>query len=885
MKYKRFLIFTYILLNIFNLVVFSVFTPEKNIIADRIVHQISHGLKYIKSVEVCDGIRQEIFSFEYTPNSQTEIRTAYGRYIYGFNSVGSLISSFNEDERIVGGINTDFFITNTGVPLSCLVSDGEIISSCDGRIAIGFDENGNAVIGNPQITCELVFFEEERSIPVAHINKTPAIWGVYLVTDKFSRTTKTSLNSIEIVLKPVSDYDDITYDNEGDAGESESEDLIDISNSMTDERNLENDNIHNIAVFEESQLKTYVDTNESSDIMENIVDSEDDSLKEYLPLNLGSTVKTVVEEIRYNSVNGEIPEGCFVACIPSDNFGYVADGIQVGDKILVETSYNNIFNESVNIFGAGTRIVENGIFLEQADDSVFKYKHPRTAAGIKEDGTVLFVCVDGRNPGVSSGYTVKELADYLISNGCIEAVNFDGGGSTTFYAADIGEVYSNLKNNPSGGYERKIADGLVFVNKSEPTGEMFTASLYPSNYYVYNNATVEISDNLLYADTSFYPAEFLSEDYYITVDDEFGFIDGNVFVPSGKTGSSPIFIKDKENDKEYEIGSVFVTDTVDRIDLKIDNLYLSPFDDKVTFSLEVFLNTIPVTISNNSAEFSVFKKSFSGNGEEILFTSVLANDYINIEEYSFTPIERDLLYRIQVDIGGMTESFDIFAEKYPFDDMVDHWGNRTAYDMFKKDYFIGEIVDDIRLFYPERNMTYAEFCVVLSRILDLDKEYASFDVTVHENGELESENVFDNSNENIIDVIEMETLFDNVPDWASDGILSLYNAGYIDSLIDSSDDNIKVFDHTKIITRMDVIRILGNILIDKGYGDLEFDYDKNLFSDFIPDDESDLISVYLLHHYSVLKGYEDGTIRQDLCITRAEAATIFSRLCDFLYNE
>lgn len=62
-------------------------------------------------------------------------------------------------------------------------------------------------------------------------------------------------------------------------------------------------------------------------------------------------------------------------------------------------------------------------------------RHPRTVAGWDAAGRVLFVTVDGRQPAHSVGMTLPELADFLVGIGAVEALNLDGGGSTTMVIA------------------------------------------------------------------------------------------------------------------------------------------------------------------------------------------------------------------------------------------------------------------------------------------------------------------------------------------------------------------------------------------------------------------------------------------------------------------
>jgi exopolysaccharide biosynthesis protein len=85
--------------------------------------------------------------------------------------------------------------------------------------------------------------------------------------------------------------------------------------------------------------------------------------------------------------------------------------------------------------------------------------HPRTAIGIDRDtGQVLMLVVDGRQ-SFSRGYTMVELANLMTSLGAEDALNLDGGGSSTMIALDaLGQI--GVRNSPSDGVERLVANGL-----------------------------------------------------------------------------------------------------------------------------------------------------------------------------------------------------------------------------------------------------------------------------------------------------------------------------------------------------------------------------------------------------------------------------------------
>lgn len=85
-------------------------------------------------------------------------------------------------------------------------------------------------------------------------------------------------------------------------------------------------------------------------------------------------------------------------------------------------------------------------------------RHPRSAIGLHPDGTVFLVAVDGRHPGHSEGMTMEELTEFLEQLGLTEALNLDGGGSTTLV------VEGSIANRPSDEEgERAVANALVVL--------------------------------------------------------------------------------------------------------------------------------------------------------------------------------------------------------------------------------------------------------------------------------------------------------------------------------------------------------------------------------------------------------------------------------------
>lgn len=113
------------------------------------------------------------------------------------------------------------------------------------------------------------------------------------------------------------------------------------------------------------------------------------------------------------------------------------------------------------IVGGTPLLIQNGrkvddYRVERVQSNFVEERHPRTAAGVRADGSWVLVVVDGRNDGLSVGMTLAELTDLMTSLGCVNALNLDGGGSSTFY------LYGRVVSHPSDlTGERPVSDAIL----------------------------------------------------------------------------------------------------------------------------------------------------------------------------------------------------------------------------------------------------------------------------------------------------------------------------------------------------------------------------------------------------------------------------------------
>lgn len=146
--------------------------------------------------------------------------------------------------------------------------------------------------------------------------------------------------------------------------------------------------------------------------------------------------------------------------------------------------------EAVASFGD---IFENGHARSGLDDIT---RASRTAIGIKKDGTVVMFMVDGRQAPYSVGMTMAEVGAAMEELGCVQAVNLDGGGSSTFATQREGDEENStagltLRCRPSDGYERKVSNTIMVLSTAKATGEFVRAAITPNDEVYTPGSTVQ----------------------------------------------------------------------------------------------------------------------------------------------------------------------------------------------------------------------------------------------------------------------------------------------------------------------------------------------------------------------------------------------------------
>jgi hypothetical protein len=102
-----------------------------------------------------------------------------------------------------------------------------------------------------------------------------------------------------------------------------------------------------------------------------------------------------------------------------------------------------------DVLAGNPTLLRDGKAVDPGNSGFARARHPRTLVGWTREGDVLLVTVDGRRPGRASGMSLREAASLMKRLGAINALNLDGGGSTTFV------VKGTVKNRPSDRLVRR----------------------------------------------------------------------------------------------------------------------------------------------------------------------------------------------------------------------------------------------------------------------------------------------------------------------------------------------------------------------------------------------------------------------------------------------
>jgi len=187
----------------------------------------------------------------------------------------------------------------------------------------------------------------------------------------------------------------------------------------------------------------------------------------------GFRVRVENDRILDTRSDGDLEAGPaqFVLWVGSE-VSFPAADLRPGDPVEIIRTFrsaegkllaNAVWEEMDYIVGGTPVLIRTGkpvgdYSSERIQPGFVSKRHPRTAVGVLPDGRWVFLVADGRRPDHSIGLTLEELTDLMLEIGCVDALNLDGGGSSTFFFN--GQV-RNLPSDPTG--ERPVSDAILVL--------------------------------------------------------------------------------------------------------------------------------------------------------------------------------------------------------------------------------------------------------------------------------------------------------------------------------------------------------------------------------------------------------------------------------------
>jgi exopolysaccharide biosynthesis protein len=189
-------------------------------------------------------------------------------------------------------------------------------------------------------------------------------------------------------------------------------------------------------------------------------------------------IEVVVQRNRVVAVldhegSSEIPAGGYVISAVGSARDWVKTHVRKGSRVnftwrldSIDPGEDVVWKQAHSMLGAGPQLIKAGKIAitdkqEKMVEGFATDRHPRTAIAKLDSGKLLLVTVDGRQPGVSTGMSLQMLSELLLEFGAVEAINLDGGGSTTMV------IRNKIVNKPSDQTgERPVSDAILVFPKS-----------------------------------------------------------------------------------------------------------------------------------------------------------------------------------------------------------------------------------------------------------------------------------------------------------------------------------------------------------------------------------------------------------------------------------
>lgn len=713
----------------------------------------------------------------YSPNAMVKPVVRWGDYLISRRTLDQMAQELEgQGLRVAGGINASFFESN-GCPIGVVISGGRLLSANPEFQVIGFRADGSALLGQPTVALSASWTTPERTVTQADGSET-------VVPAQARDIALSGLNKI----RNAGGY--------------------------------------------------YLISGDYAPGTQNTLDGVDvvlrpDETQRGLPLN--GDVACEVVGVRASTADTSIPAGCFVLSMNSYSDAALLNvlrQLQPGDAVTLHVAISQGWEEVTEAVSGLHSLITAG-----APNPYLPWdgRAPRTAVGVRADGSVVFYAVDGRQNGHSVGATYTELAQRMIELGCVSAIALDGGGSTTFGTTWPDSEGFETINRPSDGTARAVSTCLFLVEDANTaTGELGSFLVDAGEGPVLAGGSVPVS--ALPIDTAGRAMAWSGE---LSWSAELGSV-----VPNG--GGGWIYTAPASGGTDtLTVTSGGVTGTAQVTSASPTALGVTDPAGKAVTALEVK--------AGETARLFAAAKLHSwpllGGG----FTWSVSPEVGTVDETGlFAAGEKGGSGVLTVTAGGVSASVAVTVtepepepEEKPFADIDGHWAENDILKFYTLGIAQGTVeADGLRYFHPNSRMTRQEWMVFLMK-------FRGTDPAQYENTELPFGDT------------------DSIASWALPYIRAAYAQGLMSGA--QTPDGLMANPQAEI-TREEVMTIAGRSLGGGGKADL------SLFADGAEVSAWAAPYVKALIDKGIVQG-SNGRLNPKALVTRAEAARL---LCGLL---
>jgi len=747
---------------------------------------LADNLEYINTITWDEDIgRTESFAVRMTGPGDAYSIVMFGDKPFGGYRISSLVSYAESiGYNVLAVVNTDFFSTHS-IPIGIVIEDGVYITSSSGWTAVAFGYDGS------------IDFIEAPSVYISLLNNGGA----------------------EDAEGGDTEDDDAVDDETGDdeTGDEGTEETGSNAGQTTGVWNLNKMRMDGGGMTLYSEAFSTVSTRTSSPgwfvrfrILEGV-------------LSVSGTMTLEVTETLTSDGEAPIGEG-YLVLSAADESGLDSEfeKFAVGDIVTLTTTCSDERLENARYAtGGGDILISDGAVADSGSWSPTpETRAPRTAFGVREDGTVISYVIDGRNAAHSVGMTLHELAEELLRQGCVYAVNFDGGGSTALSVRLPGSDRATVVSRPSDGNERACSTYILFVTDAEPGGGAINLSLLNDGLILLAESSVDLT--FAATDGGYVPAD-VPADIIVTPMEPGAIISGSSYTAGFMAGTDRLTLYSPSTGAGG-IGEIFVITRPTSITARRKGLS-SP------------LTSVKLT-PGERLEFDVtatyYRREVISQAGSYSFT--VTGDIGGMAEPGVFIAGESLLEKGVISISAGGRSIDILVEISGFADMDGHWAKDYAEFLLREGISNGI---SATMYGPSFDMKRADYILMLYRAA----------------GEPEV------SEEESYDDVLLDEYYAQALSWAKET-----------GITDDTEDN--CFDPQSPLSRQDAFTFTYRALevLNKCYSD-GTDEDLEPFPDAFEIDEYALVPTATLIALGIVEGSE-GMLIPHSTLTRAQMAKV-----------